>query len=163
MWYDVCVKNDITDLDVVRARAENFYKSLGPVFCPYLKASVHFNAQGLEHMKFKRRDKARLPQDQYMRFKLVHLAPDILRASHTIQGIFEIKKFERVRTNGRTEHLLRIVRYHEFIAVMGRNRVKVIVKQVEGGEPFFWSLIPFWGMNEDTKNRILHDGVPEED
>ena len=42
-------------------------------------------------------------------------------------------------------------------------RVKIIVKQVEDGEKFFWSLIPSWGNHKLTGERILHDGNPEHD
>jgi hypothetical protein len=39
----------------------------------------------------------------------------------------------------------------------------MIVKQIEDGQKFFWSIIPFWGMNTETMIRILHNGFPEED
>lgn len=154
---------DITNFDAVKDKGENFYKILGDIYCPYLRRKVSFNTQGLEHLKFKRRDRARSIADQYMRFKLIHLAPEILKSSHTLQGILETKKFERIRINNRTDHILKPVNYYEFISVIKRNRVKVIVKQIDSGEVFFWSLIPFWRMNENTMNRILHDGLPEED
>ena len=109
------------------------------------------------------REKARLEQDQYMRFKLIHLAPEVLQHSHTVQGVLETKRFERIRVNSRTDTVLKLVVYYEFIAVVDRNRVKIIVKQIDGGEKFFWSIIPFWGMNTDTMTRILHEGIPEED
>ncbi|MFA6414450.1 MAG: hypothetical protein WC217_01760 [Candidatus Paceibacterota bacterium] len=147
----------------VKEKGEKLYKSLGEVACPYLKGKVSFGAQGLEHLKFKRRGKARLEKDQYMRFKLLQLAPEILKLSHTLQGVLETKKFERVRTNNRTETVLKLVTYYEFIAVMKRNRVRIIVKQIENGQKYFWSIVPFWGMNEETMTRILHDGTPEED
>ena len=35
-------------------------------------------------------------------------------------------------------------------------RVKVIVKQVAGGEKHFWSIIPSWKIDPATKRRILH-------
>ncbi|MFA6006697.1 MAG: hypothetical protein WC764_03155 [Candidatus Paceibacterota bacterium] len=152
-----------SDFELVKEKGEAFYKSVGEVYCPYLKAKVSFTAAGLEHLKFKRHEKPRNIEDQYMRFKLLSLAPEILKASHTLQGIQETKKFERVRMHGRTESILKLVTYYEFIAVVKRNRVRVILKQIESGQYFFWSLIPFWGMNEITKSRILHDGVPEED
>ena len=60
----------------VKENGEEFYKSLGEIFCPFLKEKVSFGAQGLEHLKFKRREKARLEKDQYMRFKLLNLAPE---------------------------------------------------------------------------------------
>lgn len=147
----------------VKEKGEVFYKSLGEVYCPYLKEKVSFNARGLEHLKFKRLEKARGEQDQYMRFKLIPLAPEVLKSSHTVQGILETKKFERVRVSSRTDTILKPVVYYEFIAVLKRNRVKVIVKEIDGGNKFFWSLIPFWGMNQNTMTRILHDGTPEED
>ncbi|MBI2025609.1 hypothetical protein HYT04_02380 [Candidatus Kaiserbacteria bacterium] len=147
----------------VKEKGEILYKSFGEVSCPYLKGKVSFSAQGLEHLKFKRRERARPERDQYMRFKLLYLAPEILKLSHTLQGILETKKFERVRTNSRTEAVLRAVTYYEFIAVMKRNRVRIIVKRIESGQMYFWSIVPFWGMNEETMARILHDGAPEED
>jgi len=147
----------------VKEKGEGLYKSLGEVFCPFLKEKVSFGAQGLEHLKFKRREKARLEKDQYMRFKLLRLAPEILKSSHTLQGVLETKKLERVRTNSRTDIVLKPVTYYEFIAVLKRNRVRIIVKQIENGQKFFWSIVPFWGMNIETMRRILHDGIPEED
>lgn len=139
------------------------YKTVGSVYCPYLKAEVFFNARGLEHLKFKRREQTRFEQDQYMRFKLIGIAPELLKMSHTVQGILETKVFERIRINSRTEIMLKPVVYYEFIAVIKRNRIKVITKQIEGGNVFFWSIIPFWGMNVNTMTRLLHDGFPEED
>ncbi len=147
----------------IKQRGVSHYKIIGEVYCPFLKDKVAFNAHGLEHLKFKRREKTRPEQDQYMRFKLIHLAPEVLRSSHTVQGVLETKVFERIRMSSRTERILKPVIYHEFVAVIKGNRVRVIVKQIDGGKKFFWSIIPFWGMNIDTMTRLLHDGVPEED
>ncbi len=147
----------------VKERGAAVYKTFVEVFCPYFKEKIFFNAQGLEHLKFKSRDKARSEKDQFMRFKLLNLVPLILRASATLQGILETQKFERIRIHSRTETIFKPVKYYEFIAVVKRNRIKIIVKQIENGQKFFWSIIPFWGMNQVTMNRILHDGFPEED
>ncbi len=142
---------------------EVFYRSIGKVYCPYLKCDVSFNTQGLEHLKFKKREKARAISDQYMRFKLINLAPEILRSSHTLQGFLETKGFEKIRMQGRTDIVLKPVSYYEFIAVIKRNRIRVVIKQIDNGEKFFWSLIPFWRMKGSTMTRILHNGEPEED
>ena len=146
-----------------KAKGEGLYKTIGDVYCPYFREKVSFGAQGLEHLKFKRREKARPEKDQFMRFKLLRLAPEILQASHTLQGVQETKKFERVRVHSRTDTILVDVSYFEFIAVIRRNRVRIIVKQIAGRQKFFWSIVPFWRMDEATLSRILHDGQPEED
>ncbi len=149
--------------DEIKNNGETFYKSLGEIYCPYFKDKISFNARGLEHLKFIRMGKTRLEKDQYMRFKLISLAPEVLKLSHTVQGILETKKFERIRMKGRTDTVLKPVTYFEFIAVLKRNRVRIIVKQIDGGQKFFWSIIPFWGMNTETMSRILHSGIPEDD
>ena len=152
-----------SNFEEIRTNGEALYKTFGEVYCPYFKEVVSFSAQGLEHLKYKRRDRARTDTDQYMRFKLIHLAPEIIKLSHTVQGVLETNKFEQIRVHNRTELVLKYVTYYEFIAILKRNRVKVIIKQIESGTKVFWSIIPFWGMNTATMTRLLHEGDPEED
>ena len=87
----------------------------------------------------------------------------MLKKSHTVQGIWETKKFEQQKTNNRWENVLKTVRFFEFIAVLHNIRIKVIVKEVEGGEKHFWSVIPFWGIDKTNSKRVLHSGNPEHD
>jgi hypothetical protein len=147
----------------VKTKAETHYGKLGEIYCPYFKERIVFNAMGLEHLKFKSRERARSQNDQYMRFKLLYLAPEIIRQSSTLQGKWETKKFEKKRVNSRTDTILMNVTYYEFIALIKRDRVKVIIKQIENSPKFFWSLIPFWGMDVNTQSRIFHEGEPEMD
>lgn len=147
----------------IKTKGETLYKSLGEIYCPYFKEKVSFNALGLEHLRFKERGTARSARDQFMRLKLLYLAPEILNLTHTLQGIRETKRFERMRMHSRTETVLIPVIYYEFITVIKRNRTKLIVKQVHNQEKFFWSIIPFWGMDNATRTRLFHDGDPEID
>lgn len=157
------MNNNIENFEEIKTKGEELYKTFMEVYCPYFKEKIFFNARGLEHLKFKRLEKTRPEKDQYMRFKLIHLAPEVLQLSHTVQGVLETKKFERTRMKNRTDTILKPVRYFEFIAVIKRNRVRIVVKQIDDGQKFFWSIIPFWGMNTETMTRILHSGIPEED
>src|ERR1700680_3305351 len=116
------------EFDSVRKNAEITYKSIGSIFCPYFQEKVHFNAEGLGHIKFKAWNKARSQRDQFMRLKLIRLAPEILKASRTLQGIWETKRPIRRKRHGRWEAVFTTVSYYEFIAVVKDRRVKVIVK-----------------------------------
>ena len=145
-----------------KVKAELLYATLDRVYCPYFKEKISFNRKGLDHIKFKNWNKSRPIKDQYMRFKLLHLVPDVIKASGTLQGIRETYEFERQKKYGKWEAPQRRVIFYEFLAVIGRNRIKVIIKNVEGGESYFWSIIPYWGMDEFRK-RILHTGNPMED
>ncbi len=154
---------DEEDFLRIKNEAEKFYQEIGAVYCPYFKVKIVFNTKGLKHLKFKSNRQARPRKDQYSRFKLMSLAPKVLEQSHTLQGIWQIRRFEFQKTNSRWERIMKDVIYYEFIAVMNNVRVKVIVKEALGGEKHFWSIIPFWGINKGVSKRILHSGDPEND
>jgi len=154
---------DLEKFKKVKERSEKTYKTIGDVNCPYLQKEVNFNVKGLDHIKFKRWNHTRPNIDQYMRFKLIHYAPEVIKKSHTIQGILKTKEIERKKINSRWEKILTNVTYYEFVAVMDEIRVRVIVKYIDGGENYFWSIIPFWKMDEQNGKRLLHYGKPGED
>jgi hypothetical protein len=155
---------DGDDFDTVRNSAEELYQTIGSVPCPYFgNAIVAFNAKGIRHLKFKSDEKARPREDQYARLKLLHLAPKVLKLSRTVQGIWPTRQFELQKTHSRWESVLKDVCFYEFMAVLENVRIKVIVKEVAGGERYFWSIIPFWKLDPDKRRRILHSGDPEQD
>lgn len=151
------------DFVEVKRKAEELYQTFGEVPCPYFKEKIAFNAKGIRHLKFKTDQQARPQTDQYARLKLVHLAPEVLKSSHTLQGVWEIRRFEMQKMNSRWERVMKNVTLYEFIAVLEGVRVKVIVKQVQGGEKHFFSIIPFWGIDTAKNKRILHSGDLERD
>ena len=146
----------------VRTNAEILYKTIDSVYCPFFGEQVNFNADGLEHLKFKAWNKPRKRNDQFMRLKLLRLAPEVIKNSKTLQGVWDTKKPVRRKRHGKWESLFTDVSYYEFIAVLEKKRMKVIVKQLAGGEKFFWTLIPYWRM-DGFNNRVIHDGNPETD
>lgn len=147
----------------IKLQGENFYKSITEVYSPYFKEKISFNAKGLEHLKFKEKNHARSQDDQYIRLKLLHLAPKILKLSNTIQGFSERKVFELNRSNHRNEKILVDVVYYEFIAVLEKVRVRIIVKKVGISPKYFWSVIPHWKVDKITGKRKMNYGNPEDD
>jgi hypothetical protein len=146
----------------IRQRAEDQYRLVGSIRCPYFGEPVFFNSEGFRHFLFKSWNRGRDQHDQFMRLKHFVRAPEILRLSRTVQGIQSTQEWERRHKYGRWEHLLVSVTYYQFVAVLENRRFKVIVKQLPDGVRIFWSLIPFW---RQTKNgvRIIHDGNPAEE
>jgi hypothetical protein len=161
------VEFTIDTFNTVKQNAENFYNKLGSVRCPYFGEDVHFNVKGWEHLVFKGFNRTRLVEDQFARFRHLALAPEILRNSKTLQGIWRTQKFERLKRKNGWEKVLKVTTYYEFIAIMeshgAKVRVKIIVKQVEGAEKHFLSIIPSWGVNRQTGEKVLHSGDPETD
>lgn len=146
----------------VRQRAEEFYRGMGDVRCPYFQGSVAFNTEGFRHLLFKSWNRGRAQSDQFMRLKYLTRAPEILRLSRTVQGIQQTHEWTRRHRHGVWEKLMTPVTYFEFVAVIEDRRFKVVVKQLSGGEHIFWSLIPFWRQTEQG-SRLMHNGDPTED
>ena len=140
----------------VKAKAEKFYKEIGEVYCPYFQEKVSFSVKGLNHIKFKNWNRTRLVEDQYLRLKSLDLTPEIIRKSHTLQEFREAKNFERQKINSRWERRLVEVRYYAFVAILKGIRIKVIIKEIENGKKFFWSIYPYWKRKKNKK--ILYDG-----
>jgi len=146
-----------------KEEAEEFYRSLGSVLCPYFNEKVNFNAKGLDHIKFKKWNKTRVIDDQYMRLKLIKYAPEVIKKSNTLQGYLKKKSLERIKTNSKWKYKMMDVDYYEFVSIIDSIRIRVIVKHVLGGEKYFWSIIPFWKMDLKNKERLMHNGDPEDD
>lgn len=151
----------------IKRDAEDSYSRIGSVYCPYFSSQINFNTKGLDHLIFKSWNRTRSISDQFSRFRHLALAPQVIQNSKTLQGIWSTQKFERIKKkDGKWQQILKLTTYYEFIAVMeshgSKVRVKVIVKQIDGGEKFFLSIIPFWGVNKRGE-RIMHSGDPEKD
>lgn len=154
---------DEQDFEKVSKTAQEFYAFIGEIHCPYFNEKIAFNSAGFKHLKFKSDQVARPRSEQYARLKLLTLAPQVLSLSRTAQGISHTKHFERIRIHSRTDTILKPVSYYEFIAVLDNVRVKVVVKQIDGGQKFFWSIIPFWKIDTVNSRRVLHSGDLEYD
>lgn len=137
----------------IKYDAENFYNKIGTVYCPYFSSQINFNTKGLDHLIFKSWNRTRSISDQFSRFRHLTLVPEVIKNSKTLQGFWSTQKFERIKKkDGSWQQILKLITYYEFIAVMeshgSKIRVKVIVKQIDDGDKFFLSVIPFWGVGK---------------
>ncbi len=148
------------EFDAVKAQAEAEYAKFPEVTCPAI-GKVAFNTKGLDHLRMKRWNHARPKGDQFGRLKLLHLAPEVLKKSHTIQGLDEGNRMERIKIRGKWKTVMQWVAYYEFISVLKGCRIRVVVKKVGTDQAHFWSIIPYWKQGEYRKK--MFEGNPEED
>ncbi|HRY59982.1 MAG TPA: hypothetical protein P5096_01230 [Patescibacteria group bacterium] len=137
-------KFDEKKFKTVRENAEEMYKNIGKIKCPYLDDFVHFNNEGFEHLLFKSWNRGRSEVEQYNRLRLLHLVPEIITKSHTLQEYDERNMLVRQKVNSRWEKRAKLVRYYVFVAIIKEVRIKVVVKEIEGGVKFFYSMYPSW-------------------
>jgi len=83
------------ELRHVRQQAEDSYRALDRIRCPYFAGDVHFNTDGFRHLLFKWWNRSRDQRDQFLRLKHFDRAPEILRLSRTLQGKEETHEWER--------------------------------------------------------------------
>jgi hypothetical protein len=150
------------EFNQVLHKAQDFYRSIGQIRCPYFREVIHFDPEGLEHLRRKSWNRGRSRNDQFMRLKHLWAAPEIVRQSQTVQGVSHSNDRIRQHRHVRWEEVFSPVTYYEFITVLKDRRFKVIVKQLKDGKRIFWSLIPFWRQTKEGK-RVLHDGDPATD
>ncbi len=134
----------------IKKEAENFYGAIVKVKCPYLTGDVHFNTEGFQHLLFKDWNTTRTRFEQYTRLRLIKLAPEIIKISHTLQEYDERQLFVRQKINSRWEKRLKTVRYYVFVAIIDFVRLKIVIKEIEGGVKFFYSLYPSWRVEKDS-------------
>lgn len=151
----------------VKERGEKNYKRIKKIYCPYLKDYVIFNSLGLNHIKMKSWNRARLRSDQYLRLKFLFLAPKIINSSGTIQELYKVNKLERVKFKNKWQRTNKLVTYYAFIAIIKKIKLKVIIKRIDKDKAFFWSIIPFWKSRKDPlykkTKKVFHDGDLEKD
>jgi len=106
-------------------KQKKVYKSLKSCFCPALQTTIHFTADGLNHLLYYRR-RPRNQQERHYRAALIsHIVEVIEQAT---QAIKEIKSDDPLIVTWSLAHHIR-----------GRGMVKVILKQEGAGTVKFLS------------------------
>jgi hypothetical protein len=127
-----------------KTSAEEFYKGIQNVHCPYFSQPVIFNSDGFNHLQFsagRERDKSA----QIFKFNLLPFAPDIIRKSGTIQEYRkQWGKVGRKRKDGFQD--TKEMEYWGLIALVPDKNgpmvsIKVILRRVGDGNITFWSVM----------------------
>lgn len=159
---------DEAKFEKIKQEAKDFYSKMGKVRCPYLNCEVHFNEEGFNHLLSKSWNRGRSVKEQCVRLKLLSQTVEVIKLSHTLQEFDECQMFVRQKINSRWEKRLRMVRYYVFIAFLREKgiRLKIVVKEIDGGAPFFWSVYPSWKIKtryDGDLKKVFYSGNPEED
>ncbi len=83
-----------------------------------------------------------------------------------MQEFDERKLFVRRKSKDGWNQTLKIVKYYIFVAIVGELRLKVIIKEIEGGQKNFHSVYPSWQVTVDdggVKKKKFFTGEPEID
>jgi hypothetical protein len=159
---------DLEKFEKIKKEAKEYYDKLGTVKCPYLNAEVHFNEEGFSHLLSKSWNRGRSLIEQYTRLRILSKVIEIIKIAYTLQEFDERKFFVRQKINSRWEKRFKIIKYYVFVVLLKEHnlRLKIVVKEIEGSQPFFWSVYPCWKIAKDTngdKKKVFYSGNLEED
>lgn len=161
-------------MDIPQEKFEKFkeiirqeYDVIKEIHCPYFNETVKFSSDGFQHLLYKgsSKIKQRGQSEQYMRLKLLKLAPKLLRLTKTVQEFHKGNQFVVVKKNKRREMVMKEVKYWGFIAIIDDRKIKVVVKQIGDGFKRFWSIIPNWTTRKSREmfSRVQYSGDLEND
>jgi len=157
-------KTDKEKFKEVKKKTKELYDGIDKIKCPYLKDYVYFNKEGWDHLLSKTWNRGRSIVEQYTRLRLFPLVPKIIARANTLQEYDEEKMMVRQKINSRWERRLKLVRYYVFIAIEKTIRLKIVIKEIDGGNKFFYSLFPSWKISKNkSKKKIFYSGNLEED
>ncbi|MFA6463690.1 MAG: hypothetical protein WCV55_01640 [Candidatus Paceibacterota bacterium] len=148
---DIPNEEKLAKYDSIRAEAEELYKSFGKVFCPAFNTShdaknhkVHFTSEGFNHLIYRIKKQERDKRAQIMRFELLLKAKELLEKTSLVQEYDEYTKEIRKQSFKKTVTTNVKIRDWGFVGIIGRFRIKVVVRQIGEGERKFCSVIPAW-------------------
>lgn len=159
---------DQEKLEKIKLEIKALYEATKSVRCPYLDEDVFFNNSGFSHLLTRSWNRGRSTLEQYQRLRLFPRAVEVIKKSHLVQEHEVRHDFVRTSANSKWGKTLKNITYYAFVSVFPQVglRIKVVVKQVEGGRPFFWSVYPSWKIEidgEGYKKKVFCSGNLETD
>ena len=121
--------------------------------------TVKITPDWFDHIEWKSLKHKRAENDAFVRYLCFQHVPYILKESKLFQEYREQSETLKVKNRKWVSNQNKIVTYYGFVAVVKnwKNRVKVVVKKVDGWDSYeLVSVIPAW-RNEDYTNIIFFD------
>src|SRR3989344_2502498 len=132
---------DISNYEKLREDAQKFYNEINGVFSPAFNQKIQFNAEGFNHIIFKRARSEREKPSQILRFKLLPLAAKLIKISTTYQEFEETIKEIEIQSFKQKIKKAKPIQYWGIIAIIEDRKIKVIIRRIgDNGSLHFWSI-----------------------
>ncbi len=143
-------------LEKLKKDTKEYYNNIGTIKCPYLNKGVHFNKEGFEHTLRRSWNKGRSIHQQYIRLRLIPKEVEVIKKCHILQEYEKKQTFIKQNINSRWEKRLKNVEYFAFVVLLINLDIKFkfVIKQIEGVEPSFLTVYPYWSISKDG-NKIF--------
>jgi hypothetical protein len=115
------------------------YKLFKPAYCPCLKETINFNADGFHHLQYKTDGRERNKQEQIYKLNLVPLIIPVIKNAKVVDEY----RTDKVRIGRKKKIAEKNVEYWAITANVGHASIKtkVILRRVGDGKINFWSVM----------------------
>lgn len=145
----------------IKEKTEKLYLTRKEIYCPYFQQKVILNSDGFHHLQFSSR-RERNKNEQFLKFRLIPFALEIIARSGTIQ---EYRKIlmpigKKSKQDGFTK--MKEVEFWGLVAIVGdkSKKIKTILRKVGDGNIIFWSVMPYSKI-KNGEQKIFAEGIEE--
>lgn len=147
---------DLAKFNKLKKKTEEKYKKIGYINSPALKTKIHFNSNGFHHLRYDGHRSERSKKVQQSKFRFLDKAIEIIKKSTTIQE-YRRSLCPIGKPNSKGFKRTGLIEWFGFFAITSfsnATRIMVVVRKVgEKGQYHFWSVMPYWSLN--NKNRVV--------
>ena len=118
-----------------------------------------FSNKEFNHLVYQTKKKPRDERVQITKFSLLSKAKQLLAISTTYQEYEEDIKPVKVRRHKKILHESALIKYWGLIAIIGKTRIKVVVRQTGDGKKEFYSVIPAWVARNYREIKLIENTV----
>ena len=159
IWHTIRMDSDTDRFLATKQKAHALYIAQRELWCPYFKIKIILNSDGFHHLRFSAR-RERNRQEQLLKFRLLPLALEVIRASGTIQEYRNALVPVGAPSSRTGAVSMKEVEYWGLRAIVGQKklRIRVILRRVGNGNITFWSVMPDVKI-KDGKQRLFDPDI----
>ena len=144
-----------------KKKAEDLYLKNREIYNPYFGQKVIFNSDGFHHLQFSSR-KERNKSEQVLKFSLLPQALEIIRKSGTIQEYRSKILTPYGKKSKKGEVVMKEIEYWGMIAIVGKCKVRTVLRRVGNGAITFWSVMPYSKIKNGKQSKTYDVNIEDE-
>ncbi|MCX6757166.1 MAG: hypothetical protein NTW35_03415 [Candidatus Nomurabacteria bacterium] len=153
-----------TDINIFNKKKEdaiNIFSAQKEIYNPYFGQKIILNSDGFHHLQFSSR-KERTKSEQLLKFNLLPQALEIIRRSGTIQEYRNPVLVAIGKKSSKGEVAMKNVEYWGMIAIIGKFKVRTVLRRVGNGNITFWSVMPYSKIKNGQQKKMFGEGIEDE-
>jgi hypothetical protein len=144
-----------------KEKAVAIFSAQKEIHSPYFGQKIILNSDGFHHLQFSSR-KERNKSEQLLKFGLLPQALEIIRKSGTVQEYRPPVLMPVGKKSAKGEVSMKNVEYWGMIAIIGKYKVRTVLRRVGNGNITFWSVMPYSKIKNGQQKKLFGEGIEDE-